>query len=731
MADALDALAAAVGIESGYNDIWHNRITATPAQIKAVLSAMGFPAVDSEACRAGLEALAEKRLRRLLEPVTVVPAEAQPGTVVLCLPAAFAGHLTWTLTEEGGARRRGRLDRSELAVLDRVRADGEDRVLCSLTLPPDLPEGYHDLHVTAVGGRTDACRLIVAPRRCWEPADAVGEDRVWGLGCQLYSLRSEGNWGLGNFTDLARLAGMAGREGAAAIGLNPLHALFPAEPRQCSPYSPASRDFLNVLYIDVEAVPEFARSEAAAALMADPDFRARLEAARSSDLVDYPAVAALMLPVLEALFGEFRGGPAATGDRAEAFEAFRADMGLPLRQFATFMALQEHFVAGGGFSMMEWHRWPEPYNRPDTAEVAAFAAEHEARVGFHEYLQWLADEQLDAAARSAARSGMRIGLYRDLAVGTGPASAAAWADGDALLSGVSVGAPPDLLNRVGQDWGLAPLDPDALRERAFQPFIASVRANMRHAGALRIDHAMGLMHQYWVPSGMGADQGLYVTYPFQDLLRVLALESRRHRCLVIGEDLGTVPAGFRDVMAEAGILSYRVLPFERTGDGLFARASAYPEHALVTGSTHDLATLSGLWAGRDLDWRRTLSLYPDQEVRDTDARERIEDRRRLIDALIDADLWPEHPPVDPESLPFETDLMIAIQRFLARTPSRLQIVPVEDALLEVEQMNLPGTIDEHPNWRRKLPVGIEALFADPGVAALAAALRDERGSGKR
>ncbi len=725
--DPLDALAEAAGIEPGYHDIWHNHIVATPDQKRRMLAAMGIAAADAKECRASLEAILARRWQRLAPPVAVIPAEHQPGEIALCLAAGFDGMVDWTLTEGSGAVREGSLAASDLPVVEDGGRESGDRVLRRFTLPDDLPEGYHGIVLSTSGNpQSDAhCRLIVAPRRCWGPEDAVGPDRVWGLSCQLYSLRSGRNWGVGNFSDLARLSSDAAKQGADLIGLNPLHALFPAEPTQCSPYSPASRVFLNVLYIDAEAVPEFSDCGAAIALTADPEFQVRLKAARASELVDYPATAALLFPVLEAVFAHFQAnaGPA----RRAAFDAFRAEVGPPLRRFALFMALQEHFVAEADLSMMDWRRWPLPFQDPDSGDVADFAEAKSGRVAFHEYLQWLADEQLAAAADSAARAGMRVGLYRDLAVGVGPASATAWAEGGALLPEASIGAPPDLLNRVGQDWGLAPLGPAALRDAGYRPFIAAVRANMRHAGALRIDHAMGLMHQYWVPKGLKADQGVYVTYPFQDLLRILALESRRQRCMVIGEDLGTVPAGFRETMAEAGILSYRVLPFERTEGDLFARAETYPEAALVTGSTHDLATLAGLWAGRDLHWRRTLSLYPDDEVRDTDASERIADRRRLIDALIDAGLWPADPPVDTEAMEFDTALMIALQRFLAVTPSRLHVVPLEDALRMVEQMNLPGTIDEHPNWRRKLPLPIDQVFRESGVAELLTALRAARG----
>ncbi len=725
MADPLDVLAETAGIEPDYHDIWGNLIVATAEQKRRMLEAMGIAAADAKQQRASLAALEARRWSRLVDPVAVIAAESQPGHVTLCVEAGSSRALRWSLTEEGGTVRQGRTAAADLPVVERRDQDGLVRL--QLSLPAGLPEGYHALRVRHDGGSKPSlgdCRLIVAPRRCWGPDEAVGADRVWGLGCQLYSLRSARNWGLGTFADLATLAGRAATEGAELIGLNPLHALYPADPGQCSPYSPSSRDFLNILYIDIDAIPEFAASETAARMIAESGFRSRLAAARSSEQVDYPTVAGLLLPVLEAVFDSFdaNAGP----DRRAAFAAFRSEMGPSLRRFALFMALQEHFVTGGGPPMLDWRRWPEPFRRLDSAEIAMFSAAHDRRVRFHEFLQWVADGQLASAAKAAEAAGMRIGLYRDLAVGVGPGSATAWAEGDALLPGASIGAPPDLLNRVGQDWGLAPLNPEALRDVAYWPFIAAVRANMRHAGALRIDHAMGLMHQYWVPRGLKADQGTYVTYPLQNLLRILALESRRQRCLVIGEDLGTVPAGFRETMAEAGLLSYRVLPFERTDGGLFARPETYPEAALVTGSTHDLATLRGLWAGRDLHWRRILSLYPDRQVRDTDACERIADRRRLIDALIDTGLWPAHPPVDPESLTFDTRLMIAIQRFLAITPSRLLMVPLEDALEMEEQMNLPGTIEEHPNWRRKLPVELEEMFEDPGIVELLEALRRER-----
>ncbi|NNG04337.1 MAG: 4-alpha-glucanotransferase [Inquilinus sp.] len=723
---ALDRLAAAAGIAPDYHDAFGTRIEVPAAARRALLAAMGHPAGDAAQCAASLAALVERPWRRPIDPVAIVAAEAQPGAVTLTLPADAADPLPWTLALEDGTALSGEARPDGLAELDRRHIDGADLVRRALVLPAGLPEGYHRLRLNR--DAQSACRIIVAPPSCWGPDDIAQGERVWGLACQLYSLRSQADWGIGTFGDLAKLAERAGAAGADLLGLNPLHALYPADPGQCSPYAPASRDFLNVLYIDAAALIDTEDCGVARDLVASAGFQARLKAAREAEFVDYPAVAALVLPVLERCFAAFRRSQLAHDTlRAADFRAFCAEQGEALRRFTQFMGLQEHFAAADP-AQTDWRRWPAAYRDPAGAAVAEFAGLHAERIEFHAYLQWVADTQLAEAAESARSAGQRVGLYRDLAVGVGPASATAWGQGG-LLGGVAIGAPPDLLNRLGQDWGLAPYHPEALQTAAFAPLIASLRANMRHAGALRIDHAMGLARQYWIPAGRPATAGAYVAYPLDAILRIVALESRRERCLVIGEDLGTVPEGFRERLESAGILSYRVLQFERAGDDLFARPATYPEAALVTASTHDLATLAGFWRGRDLDWRRRLSLYPDDAVRDADSAGRIADRRRLIDALVDAGLWPAEPPTDPQTLAFGPELAVAIERFLARTPSRLLVVPLEDALGMAEQMNLPGTVDEHPNWRRRLTPELDAIFAEPAVLALLAALREERGGG--
>jgi 4-alpha-glucanotransferase len=377
-----------------------------------------------------------------------------------------------------------------------------------------------------------------------------------------------------------------------------------------------------------------------------------------------------------------------------------------------------------------WNEWPEPLRHPGSPEVAVFARANKDRIDFFAYLQWLADEQLGKTKARARAAGMPVGLYNDIAVGVSPASATAWANPGVCLSGVSAGAPPDLFNLPGQNWGLAPLSPLGLRESAYALFAATLRHNMRHAGAVRIDHVMGLKRLFWIPEGALPAQGAYVRYPFADLARVIALESERHRCPVIGEDLGTVPRGFRPAMQRAGLMSCRVLYFERGRDGAFAPPEAYPRPALVSVSTHDLPTIRGFWTCRDVKWRDLLGRFPDEDAHRRARAERERDRVLLLRALQGAGLLPAG--IDPERPPDEPsdELVLAVHRYLAASPGRLLMVQLEDALGEEEQPNLPGAV-EHPNWRRKLGRSLETLGDEPMVAriaeAMAAAGRSFRG----
>ncbi|HEX6111021.1 MAG TPA: 4-alpha-glucanotransferase [Geminicoccaceae bacterium] len=714
--DTIRRLGELYGIEPSYTDFWGQRRRVPAATERALLEAMGV-AVGSEREVADRLREAEARpWRRMLAPVRVL-APPEPREITFTLPARLGGAtVDWTLSEEGGQVHEGRLRPDELPAVASGEGNGESYRRWRMPLPADLPHGYHRLAMAAPGhfAARGAMQLVIAPARCYGPGRNA---RLWGLTAQLYGVRSERNWGMGDFTDLADLTERAAALGASAVGVNPLHALFPADASHFSPYSPSSRLFLNVFYLDPEAVPDLAESSEAQAILGDAAFRIELEETRAAELVDYPAVWRLKLRVLEQLFASFQNRHlAASTKRAAAFGAYRAEMGGALEQQAVFDALHEHALRTTG--TWSWQQWPEPLRHPDSPKVAEFARERQDRVDFFAYLQWQADEQLAGAQARARAAGMALGLYNDIAIGVGPASATAWANPGISLSGVGVGAPPDLFNLNGQNWGLAPLSPAGLRESAYALFAAALRHNMRHSGAVRIDHVMGLQRLFWIPDGASPADGAYVRYPFADLAHIIALESERHRCLVIGEDLGNVPRGFRPAMQRVGMMSCRVLYFERDEGRAFVPPEAYPRQALVSVSTHDLPTIRGFWTRRDLQWRDLLRRFPDEAAFEGAHAERDRDRVMLLKALRRADMLPAG--IDPEQPPDEPsdELVLAVHRYLAMTPGHLLMVQLEDALGEVEQPNLPG-VEEHPNWRRKLGRSLEALADEPLVAGIA------------
>lgn len=548
--------------------------------------------------------------------------------------------------------------------------------------------------LNALGPRRAVSRkLSLEKGKCYQPELLERGGRVWGFMVQLYSLRSARNWGIGDFGDLRALIETAAGLGAAAVGVNPLHA------GGTSPYSPSSRHALNVLYLNIESIPEYSRCPPAQRLVKSPAFQKRLRTLRDAELVDYEGVARAKYEVLELLFKNHKKNK----KRPEEFAGSKQE---GIKTYALFEALREKF--GGG-----WQSWPEDYRDPRSPKVLRFAKKNSQRVAFHEYLQRNARQQLDAAQARALELGMPIGLYVDLALGADAGGAEVWADREAFALDASCGAPPDEFNPKGQDWGLPPYNPRALRARGYAPFIDLLRANMPRGGALRMDHVMALMRLWWIPRGAKPGEGGYVHYPFEQLLAVLAQESRERRCMVIGEDLGTVPAELRKALNEAGVLSYRPLLFEKQPDGEFSPPQAYPREALTCVSTHDLPTWFGFLKNSDLKLRNELGLSVDP---DKECQLREQDKKKLLAALmregLDASAASAH-------------------RFIASTPCKLMLVQPEDVFELAEQVNLPGTVAEHPNWRRKLPAPLEAWAEDSRVTSLSRAIAPLRGVGKR
>ncbi len=730
-AHALDRLCQLVGIAAEYIDIWGKTHRLSDETRLALLRAMGVVR-DAAEVTAALKERDEWSWRRGLAPVTVVRQSAPPYLIVYrCTERVASRPHRWTLTLENGEARTGEFQPAQLEQRAHQDVNGIPFVEVAFQWRDRLPLGYHRFVVQGPDGQGDvATSLIVVPDRCYTPLALEGEGRVWGPALQLYALRSARNWGMGDFTDLRNAVEIAGRAGAGIVGVNPLHALFPHNPQHKSPYSPSSRQFLNVLYLDVEAVPEFAECVEARERVADAQFQARLRALRAAELVDYSGVAEMKLPVLELLFAHFRqqhldGGTA----RARAFRQYRQAQGEALERFALYHALQEHLHAQDP-NVWGWPVWPEAYRDPLAPAVKRFSQTHRDRVDYHAWLQWLCDEQLAACGKRSWEMGLGVGLYQDLAVSIDRAGAEAWAWQRLYALEASIGAPPDDFNLHGQDWGLPPPIPERLHAAAYAPFIAMLRANMRHAGALRIDHVMGLMRLFWVPAGRKPAEGGYVYYPFSDLLGILALESQRNRCLVVGEDLGTVPNEVRASLGPLGVLSYRLLLFERESDGALKPPQAYPAQALVAVSTHDLPTLKSFWLGHDLDLRANLGLYPNEEVRERQLVDRSQDRARLLWALEREGLLPAGMSHHPISAPEMTsELMLAVHAYLARSPAKVMMVQMEDVFGQLEQVNLPGTTDQYPNWQRKLPLNLEEWAADPRFTALAEILKRSRGAG--
>jgi (1->4)-alpha-D-glucan 1-alpha-D-glucosylmutase len=712
--ERLRALAAQHGIADHYYDIWGARCEVPAAGLRQLLHCLGIAAGDEAQVEAALAATAASGLARAsILPLVLVAWDGQPA-LELHLPE-LPETCTWELIEEGGTRHRGTLEGGRLA------------------LPGGLPIGYHSLALrqcVEAGGRTlGNSLLIAAPAHCEQPAAVSNGRRAWGLAVQLYGIRSARNWGVGDFTDLRRIIDQAAAAGAAMVGLNPLHALFPHDAMRASPYSPSSRRFINVVYLDVEAIAEFADCRQARERVEAKDFQLRLRQLRANHWVDYAGAWAAKLEILELLFAHFLHAhpPGSTDPRAAGFLAFRAKAGPALRRHALFEAAQESLYAADP-ACWGWPVWPEAWRDPDGAQVAQFARSHGERIAFYEYLQWQADEQLARASAACRERGMGIGLYQDLAVSVDRGGAEVWTQQELFALEASIGCPPDEFNLKGQDWGLVPMHPSRLRERALSPFILALRACMRHAGALRIDHVMGLARLFWVPRAGSAQAGSYVRYPFDEMLAVLALESRRNRCLIIGEDLGTVPDEVREGMQRTGILAYRVLYFSRGWHGNFLLPHEFDPDAMVTVSTHDLATLRGYWRGLDLRWREELGLYPTAETGLKQRSQRGRDLAALTDCLRRAQLLPSTAQLDEQGVvELDEAVAVSVQQYISRSASRLLCVQIEDVLDCAEQANLPGTVNEHPNWRRKLPVALEDWALDGRLARLGAALATERG----
>jgi len=645
---SLRTLAVAAGLQPEWQDAAGRRQTVADRALQAILDRLGHPSGSEKQIADSLAAI-EARNAQSVRFLSVDGGDS----IRLTLKVSGKAELTF----EDGTTRSVTVDNGELSPINK--------------------SGYHKLEING-----EVIDILVAPRRCYTIADALPGRKLWAPAVQIPSLRTDVPEAFGDFGSLANAARAFGHCGADALAISPTHALFPADPSRYSPYAPSSRQFLNGLYGDPAA------------------FGAKSDSRDFPELIDWHAAIPEKLARLRKSLDQ------TLVKVEETLTAFRGQGGNDLERHAEFDALHAHFFAITG--ARGWQQWPAEYHDPASPTVRRFVAEHADDVTFYIFLQWLARRDLDAAQAAATDSGMAIGLIADLAVGMDPGGSHGWSRRSDLLTGLSIGAPPDPLGPDGQSWGITGFDPQALRENAFAPFIATIRAALAHAGGIRIDHAFGLRRLWVVPEGASATEGAYLDMPFDDMMRIVAMESQRAKAIVIGEDLGTVPDGFREAMDARAMLGMRVLWFERDADGFVPAAQWSPDSVAMTG-THDLATIAGWWSGRDIDWTWDLGRKSDAVDEPADRAARAEDC---------AALWSAFGTDTEQPAPDDTAPVVdAAIGYVAGTPCALAIVPIEDLAGLIEQPNLPGTIDEHPNWRRRMPDTTEALLQRPEVVA--------------
>lgn len=678
MSDRLLAeLAQAADLSIDWIDAHGQAQRVSPEAQRNLLEALGYPAQSPEQLRASLAALANR---------PAVPEESalllQDHNRPLAL-TLYPAESPYCLTDEDGNVSEGRLD-----------GNGH--------LPAQPRPGYYLLDI-----RDTRHQLAVAPAACLSVEQLCGKKRIWGLTAQLYGLRRAGDGGLGDTQAVADLARHAANLGADALALSPVHAPFSADVQRFAPYSPSSRLFFNSLYaapamlLGQERIDRAIHSTGLAAQMA------HLEA---QELIDWPAVASTRQRLLRQLYADFRQAP---GEMLGRFEAFRDQAGEALQQHCCFEAIQAQRLREGASG--DWRTWPQALRSPQQGAVTRFVLEHADELRYHAFCQWLIAQGLECAQATASGAGMGIGLIADLAVGADCAGSQAWSCQDEVLPAVTVGAPPDILNRQGQNWGVAAFSPQGLRQHGFRAYLEMLRANLAHAGGIRIDHVMGLQRLWVIPQGCESQHGAYLRYPLDDLLRLLALESHRHRALVIGEDLGTVPEGLREKLAARNVLGMRVLLFEQNDLG-FLPAADWPDDALATTTTHDLPTLKGWLAGHDLEWRVRAG-QRDAQYLEGDHAERAGERvalRRMLEQQ------------RPLAGPADDDCLQGCIEHIGRTPAPLALLPLEDACALEQQPNLPGPGDIHPNWRRRYPLAVNELLEQEATRRRLSALDDAR-----
>lgn len=708
----VDELAELSGILPGYYDIKGNYHPASTRTKIALLQAMGY---DLNNPSAAIESIKFYPWLDIIEPVHIFSI-SESIRIPLYIPVKDGKDkrigIKLSLFDEKGRRLEDLMLKDFIIQAERlidnkryIKIEYEQRELRQI--------GYFNIEILIehpepeINGLKKNSKIIIAPQRAYLPSE-LEKKRCWGLSVNLYSLRSSDNWGCGDFGDLKRLIPWLSRLGAAFIAINPLHVLQNTIPFGISPYSPLSRLYKNFIYLNISDI-----------WPADNELKREILKLKDEKLIDYEKIASLKLGALMKAFKSFlERDYKKNTSLAEEFKRYVLTESEDLKLFSTYMALSEKFQT------TDWQRWPEQYRDPEGPSVKKFVEENKDDILFFQYIQWLIDSQHSEVYKRCRQVGLSIGLYHDLAIGAVKESFDVWANKGLFCLDLALGAPPDDFSPDGQNWGFPPINPVKLRQRGYDLFIKTLRKNMQYAGALRIDHALGLFRQFWIPQGEKASEGAYVSFPWEDLLRIITLESVRNKTIIIAEDLGTVGENVRESLKNYGMLSYRLFYFERNyPDPSFLEPSKYPELSLSAITTHDLPTIYGFWKGVDIEQRKGLGKYPDERTYIIQMEERQRDRSLIIEALkregvLDKDF------VIPEEMTEE--LCLAIYNYLARTPSKIVLVSLDDIIGAINQQNMPGTVDAYPNWRQKTIITLEEMLQDKRFIILGQILEKER-----
>ena len=731
------------GILPEYWDIFGKKHTTSLDTKKAVLRAMNLKIDSADDIVKEIKERKSRPWKTFVEHVHVLSVNEQPFSIPVYIPVEEREEtelvISWSIEDEKGQKTEFKLAGEAVHISEQQWIDGGRYIKVNLSDRKRRDIGYYALHVLCrhphkiFPGSTDTLhkrsKIIITPDTCYIPPE-LQNGRSWGLSVNLYSIRSEQNWGIGDFADLKKIIRWTADFKGGFTGINPLHAIPNSKPYGVSPYAPLSRLYKNFIYLDMENIPEVEESEDALKIMKSEDFNNELHELRKTGLIDYERAASLKEKILRKAFDFFyRKHFLRNTRRGKEFRKYITEEGMPLEGFATYMALYAFFKGRGARGTGEgknkltpcysWQEWPAEYHNASSRAVQKFRKTHEKEIFFYQYVQWLIDIQLRGISEEAKNHGMDIGLYHDLAIGSVGGGSDAWSYRNVIASGADVGAPPDDFSPDGQKWGFPPAIPDKLKETGYELFIQTIRKNMKHGGALRIDHALGMFRLFWIPCQMTPKEGAYVGYQSEDLLRIIALESIRNRTMVIAEDLGTIGDNVRESLKRLRMLSYRLFYFERNyPDPSFLPPGGYPRMALCAVTTHDLPTIYGYWKGRDLKVRRQLGKYPDDTLWNKQVEERERDKGLILSALKSQGIIPG----DCSTSEMTHELCRGIYQYLALTPCKLLLVSLDDIIGTIDQQNMPGTVDSHPNWIQKTPMTLEEIIKDERFKGLAETL---------